>query len=263
MKEALFEHRFWLQVLGDHARFLLNNLSPKETQEVQHAQGFITRFDSLLAAACQDVGGDTLTTLTRQAQQAAVQLRDFKLHVQRRQLAGKIEIALPPTFLNHMLNELEEYLRILEALLNDGKVPVFHPVHHHLLWLLDASGHAAALDDRFDPVEKKWKKKAMKFTKTFEGLYLKSVETAAFLRTRLPEFPALARLNSESELAIKLFQGFLAELQEMELTNSVLDTISPLIVDHMYREECYYLTKLAQVTHGDLPDCDPAKPRME
>jgi hypothetical protein len=29
-EEALFEHRFWLQILGDHARFILNALSPKE-----------------------------------------------------------------------------------------------------------------------------------------------------------------------------------------------------------------------------------------
>lgn len=32
---ALFEHRFWLQVLGDHARFIFDTLSPQETEEIR------------------------------------------------------------------------------------------------------------------------------------------------------------------------------------------------------------------------------------
>jgi hypothetical protein len=38
---ALFEHRFWLQVLGDHSRFILYALSPKESSEIQTAEQFI------------------------------------------------------------------------------------------------------------------------------------------------------------------------------------------------------------------------------
>lgn len=47
--EALFEHRFWLQILGDHARFIFNGLSSKEAEDVQKANRFIQWFDGLLA----------------------------------------------------------------------------------------------------------------------------------------------------------------------------------------------------------------------
>ncbi|GAB6889346.1 DUF2935 domain-containing protein [Geobacillus stearothermophilus] len=39
---------------------------------------------------------------------------------------------------------------------------------------------------------------------------------------------------------------------------------SPLMADHMAREECYYLQKLAETT-GEVkaPACDPTKPRTQ
>lgn len=42
---ALLEHRFWLQILGDHARFLYHSLSPSEKGEIERAtlsEGFGT-----------------------------------------------------------------------------------------------------------------------------------------------------------------------------------------------------------------------------
>jgi hypothetical protein len=62
---------------------------------------------------------------------------------------------------------------------------------------------------------------------------------------------------------MKLFRKFLAELLEMELSSEVLDRITPLIPDHMAREECYYLMKLAASGLVPMPGCDPAKPRVE
>lgn len=44
---TLFEHQFWLQVLGDHSRFILNALSPKEVPLVQQTNRFINLFDNL------------------------------------------------------------------------------------------------------------------------------------------------------------------------------------------------------------------------
>ncbi|MGW5955706.1 DUF2935 domain-containing protein, partial [Bacillus mycoides] len=39
-ESALFEHKFWLKVLGDHAQFLLDALAPKETEDIQRAMYF-------------------------------------------------------------------------------------------------------------------------------------------------------------------------------------------------------------------------------
>ncbi len=140
---------------------------------------------------------------------------------------------------------------------------MYHELHHHLLWLLDAAGHAEAISSNLDGVEMKLKEKSHTFKKTFEAFYLKAVELAGYLRSNLTEFPALTKMNLDSELEIKLFQVFLEEIEELRLTKQALGTFAPLMADHMYREECYYLMKLAESTKLDPPNCDPAKPRLK
>jgi len=262
LNEIKFEHRFWLQVLGDHSRFIFQSLAPKEQEEIQLANGFIQQFDRFLEQARREQTVEEATQLSRQVYQPVLRLRDFKLHLIRRHLRGRISISLPPTFINHMVNELEEYVRILQSVISCGSVPVYHPVHHHQLWLSDAAGHAGSITADLDLVEKRLKEKSETFRKHFEDYYLKAVEMAGFLRTSLKEFPALNRLNSQAELEILLFQQFLQEIEELRLTDEALGILSPLMADHMYREECYYLTKLAQVTQVKQPDCNPTKPRQ-
>src|SRR4051794_32343969 len=109
---ARFEHRFWLQILGDHSRFIYEALAPIQIVEIEQASNFIQVFDALLEGA----NSTDLMQLTSQAEVEVVNLREFKLELIRKHLIGKIKIHLSPTFMNHMVNELEEYLRILNHL---------------------------------------------------------------------------------------------------------------------------------------------------
>lgn len=257
---ASFEHQFWLQVLGDHARFLLDSFVVTQKKDIEKAKQFQQIFDTLLRKAREQTD---LVSLTLEAEEYALELREFKLSIIRRQVVGKIKIHLPPTFINHMVNELEEYLLVLTYLKKKEKPPIFHELHHHLVWLLDAAGHAGAISDTLDPTEKQLKFKSDLFVKQFEDFYLKAVELSGYLRANIDSFPALEKMNKDVELEIELFRGFLAEVEEMELTNQMLSTFSALMADHMMREECYYLMKVAQSTNKEKPSCDPAKPRLE
>ncbi|KEQ22142.1 hypothetical protein ET33_27695 [Paenibacillus tyrfis] len=59
-----------------------------------------------------------------------------------------------------------------------------------------------------------------------------------------------------------LFMKFLSEVEDLTVGKELLGTLDQLFIDHMYREECYYLTKLFQASAGvPHPDCDPTKPR--
>ncbi|HEU4965675.1 MAG TPA: DUF2935 domain-containing protein [Bacilli bacterium] len=263
VEAALFEHRFWLQILGDHCRFIKGSLSVTEEEELQRVLMLQHVFDTYLERARRHLSPAEVQALSRDALQAAQELRTFKLHLLTRHLSGKIMLHLSPTFLNHMVNELEEYLRLLDSLVQGELPPRFHAVHHHLLWLPDASGHAGAVHDMTDAVEKDVRKKAQEFTKLFDELYFKSIEVANYMRTHLRDFPALARLNAQSALEIAVFQNFLREVEEMRVTDELLGTLTVLMADHMAREECYYLTKLAQVSAVDDPECDPTRPRHE
>lgn len=260
--ELLFEHRFWLQILGDHGRFILNELSPEETEEIKGARLFIETFDNLLQEAKANFGEEETIEFTRKIIKAAQELRAFKLNILRQHLIGRIKLGLSPTFINHMLNELEEYMRIMDCYIAK-KIPKDHPVHHHLLWLLDGSGHAAAIALSLDEVEGKLRRKAEEFNRNFQELYMKALEMAGYLRTKIESFPALKRFNLEAELEMKMFMAFLREVMELRLEKEALGTILPLMLDHMFREECYYLTKLSRDSEVKDPECDPTKPRLE
>ena len=259
----LFEHRFWLQILGDHSRFIFNALSPAEKCDSQEARRFIDMFDQLHCQARGINSYQQLNELTEYAVEYAKLLRCFKLEILRRHLTDKIVISLTPTFINHMVNELEEYLGILECLHAKQAPPLTHPIHHHLLWVSDAVGHAATLACSVDLVETDIKEVGECFARSFKELYLKAVEIKGYLRTGEQEFPALTRYNFQVEKEIRSFSGFLCELFDLVSNKEALGNLTPLIPDHMMREECYFLTKLAQVSEVKLPDCDPTRPRVE
>lgn len=261
--QALYEHRFWLQILGDHSRFILNTLSPLETQDAKTAETFIMSFDRLLEQARRAANAAEAAALNQPAYEWTVALRKFKLDLLERAILGKVKIMLTPTFLNHMVNELGEYLRILTELVAGKPVPAFDALHHDFLWLPDAVGHAATISVDLDTVEKRLIHKGQQFEVHFQQLYMKSIEMAGYMRTQLKDFPAFRRLHKEIDMEMKLFVGFLTELEEMELTAEVLDRINPLLPDHMMREECYYLTKLAQLGLVPRPDCQADKPRIQ
>ncbi|WP_099159695.1 DUF2935 domain-containing protein [Virgibacillus ndiopensis] len=261
LRSAAFEHQFWLQVLGDHARFIRDSLYPSEKEDIETATYFVHQFDQFLNQA-RSINETNAISIAEGAANAVEQLKAFKLSIIKRQLTSNFGIHLSPTFLNHMVNELEEYQLVLSYLLKGDVPPIFHELHHHLLWLMDASGHAGAINDRMDGVEKRLKEKSHNFTKHFDQFYLKAVELTGYLRANIESFPALYRFNSNVEIEMKLFKTFLGELEEMELSDQVLGTFSALMADHMAREECYYLIKLAESSNTAPPDCDPAKPRV-
>jgi hypothetical protein len=262
-QEALFELNFWLQVLGDHARFIHDSLAPSEKECIRQAKTFISMFDQLLALSRRQPAGDELMQLLHRANQAGTEIRELKLTLVREHLVGDVKITLPPTFISHMVNELEEALRVFSFFLKGEIPPTVHPLHHDLLWLLDAAGHAGAIDANLDQVEKKLKEKGREFTKDWEEFYLKAVEMAGYLRANVYSFPALSRFHKEIELEMEIFKSFLRELEEMRLNKETLGVLTPLMADHMAREECYYLMKLAETTEVKDPNCDPTKPRTQ
>jgi hypothetical protein len=260
-RAAHFEHLFWLQIMGDHARFLSQMIPVENQEDLQRAFQFRGLYDQLLGRVRKSPSDDILSNLTEEALQATLNFRTFKLYLLAKGLEGKLHIAT--TFINHMVNELEEYLRIINYL-QSGKVPpVGNPLHYHLLWLLDGVGHAATIAGSLDMIEKKFINKSREFQTIFENMYLKSVELAGYLRTGKEQFPALSRFNQDAALEMEIFKSFLEEILKLELNGELLGAFMPLMADHMVREECYYLLQLARSANIKTEECDPTKPRIE
>ncbi|EKN38649.1 hypothetical protein CFSAN001627_23679, partial [Clostridium botulinum CFSAN001627] len=83
---TLFEHHFWLQILGDHSRFILNSLSPKEKSFIEEANRFKNLFDNLLKKSKQSLSEEELFALNNHAYNVAMKIREFKLDIIDRQI---------------------------------------------------------------------------------------------------------------------------------------------------------------------------------
>ena len=260
---SIFEHRFWLQIMGDHARFLFYSLAPTEESHIQKANEFISIYDKLLEQSRKQLSPTEIKELDRMAYEITYQFRDFKLKLLAQSLTADVKLHLPPTFINDMLNELDEYILTINTLVN-GQIPLFHPIHYHLLWLTDAIGHSFAVTGTLDLVEKDLIDTSTRFEIQFTDLYLKSVMLNGYLRTNMVTFPALERFNEQVVTAIQAFIEFLEKIQDLRMDARVLGTMLPLMADHMSREECYYLVKLSQTAKSiRKPDCDPTRRRLE
>lgn len=260
---ALYEHRFWLQILGDHSRFIFMNLGVTEKSEIERADKFITEFDQLLGRAQQGLGSNDVGFFNKQVFTTVKRLKAFKLHLIRRHLTEKISIHMQPSFLNHMVNELEEYEIILRALESGRPLTKLHPIHYHLIWLLDAIGHAASLACAVDLAERDLRLESQNFEQDFIRFHNKAQELAGNLRTDVLDFPAFGYFNRQVNQVMLEFMSFLTDLRDLSIRKEVLGTLTPLTPDHMLREECYYLNKLAEITELQPSKCDPTAPRIE
>jgi hypothetical protein len=254
---------FWLQIMGDHARFINASLMPGDDNLVMIITNFTQLFDEMLEKARQgrglEAGGDLLGEITA----GVISLREFKRELLSGRLRNLPITSLTPTFYNHMLNELEQFLAILSIGPSEGPVKE-NIMGEHLLWSLDAAGHAAALAGDLDKVEYRLRGEAQLFLNRFDELYLKAVELTGYYRSNPSAVqPVLEAFNQEIVKSIQDFMGYLEELKEEILRDRALGRLSPLVPDHMYREACYYLHKVARFQTGiQKPECDPGRPRV-
>lgn len=177
---AISQHQFWFQILGDHSKFILGASPPSESEIAHTANYFRELFDSLLDRSRKNLNDKDLMELNNESLEAACKLRIFKLNILSSQLTKNIKFNLSSTFLNHMLNELEEYMIILNFLIKKEKY-VQHPLHFHLLWLSDGYAHVSILNSTLDMVEKESVNTVREYEQEFNTLYIKAVELMGYL----------------------------------------------------------------------------------
>lgn len=248
-----FENRFWLQILGDHMRFLLKSLPSKEIDLIERVDLKKKELDILLEQSRK------VAVETNLIMPLVEDVKELKLDILRKQIAGKIEINLPPTFINHMINEIETY----EKILRDPDM-VAHVLEDHYLWQADSKGHAIALLQMLDPTEKKLMKEIKKVKKAFACGFETTIEYIGYLRTGEIEFSAINKLNDEALLELLIFLKVLETMREERLDLKILGTLNVLLVDHIFRETVYAMKKILDFSGKklDMP-LDADRPRIE
>lgn len=254
------EDLFWLRILGDHAFFIMISLQESESKLKQQSKHYRDVFDNFLAQA-QLSNTTSIAKFHESVYKWVDSFKKFKLYLLELMLKREVKIDLVPTFINHMVNELEEYERILISYINKKRLPISTTIDQHLLWLLDASGHSSAIASSLDDTEFRLYQEAVEFKKNFQQLYLKAVEYKGFLRTNQP-FPSILSLDMEGSKEIIHFSHYMTELASLLRQNLALADISIYLLDHMLREECYYLQHINELNPSlDLKFCDFTRER--
>lgn len=238
------EHLHWLNILSHHLTFINDKLSISE-EEVHNMVAALQMEVAglIILATARDY--TAVEQVTRQALTFAESVGDLKKEILSRQLLLHIKLDLEPTFLNHMVNELMEYITILKEFLIEGKVNPKHVLHHHKLWLLDIEGHLGYIEKELDAVEKELKKIVHDEKHKFHHLFNKTLEFIGYLRAQR-DFPALANLTNEAYYETIAYLDFIDGLREGITNNFIEGRLEPLFLDHCILEQNYYLAKLKQ-----------------
>lgn len=279
--QSLRETWFWAEVFRDHSMFIFDGLAPDQGQLIHTAQFFKERLTSLAQeaqAAARSAGiagpagakvladgpdqallsglqGHELVrheqaaqALNRSLSETLPGLYEFKQELLQRKLDCKVTLNLGPALIAHMINELEESARVLGHMRDGAPLPPsMEALHHHLIWLPDASGHAIALHNGMDGVERDYREMTQRFADIFNGMHIKALELYSMLRVAPRMVGALRRLNKDSVAEIAVFRDFLAELREHLEGCEIMGTLMPLLADHMLREELYYMEKIMSI----------------
>jgi len=252
MEDINFENRFWLRILRDNVIFIINKLSTKHAPELQLAKDLKMRLIHALATVERGTRPEQLADIEALVLDVrALMIKVLGYHVDP---SVKMEISLNPTVINHMLNVLAEYLNILDRVQGrPSEVP--HILAPHELWLVNAASNSERIMSELDSVEVITKKAFKKQKKQFHMLHHKTEEFIKYVDRLNTEFPALSTLTQSAMTEIDIFNKLLTELLGLRLGKRVLGTVSPLLINHILRENAYYLRKLGSNV-GNAPLMD-------
>ena len=258
VKQEVFENRFWLRIMDDHLFIILDALNYREKDEIAAVRSLIKIFNDLLARVWEPLTDHQLQVLNREAFKAVQDIRQFKLRLLKRQLTGSIAMDITSGLTSRLINEAEYYLDILAAFLQNKEF-IIQPIQLHLLWLIDASGHAEIISNGFNYSNTDLKTITGFYQKEFINLYIRADEMKGFFRIGVKDFPSFDEFNDDVNQRLTEFTEFFVELNLKIVNDRVPSTVTSLVLDHMYREECYYLTELSKVSKIKAPACDPTE----
>jgi len=244
------EIEFWTRIMRDHAEFQFSGLSPNETEFINTAVCFMKLFERLyqeVSCNSSELPPSAFSNIIYKNKVAVMQFIEFKRKMMARLMKCSISLAMTPSFLNHMINEALEYYRVL--CIADGTIPynkVLENIRLHKVWLPDASGHASAIAGNLDPIEAELVKVAQDYAKRFDNLFKKAYEMYTMFERTCLEDGGLQHFNNEVIKTLEGFISYLEKIEKLRIECRVYSTglMTPLIPNHMIREEKYYIFRV-------------------
>lgn len=229
------EVAFWRGILRDHAVFARDSLGPLEREAVAEAEALRVELEGRPEERPLEATVEAAKALIAFQSQLLARLADCQL-----------TIHLHATDLAHMIREAEQFLRAV-GVLPQPAMPVSRLLHLHRFWLEDAAFHSTFLTGVLDFHEYLWRERFLQFERLLTHLFLKARhQRGVYERLGGQPFAAVDGLTEEADRAIGAHLRALERLEGLTARCEVEISASPLVADHMIREERHYLTKVSE-----------------
>jgi len=225
---AVAEHRFWSEILRDHADFFMMLMPGDPLRERrEEARVFRQAFDSHLRRA-GEMSKEDLPRANRETLDDVKRFIEWKMNMRTLQASGRIRSLVWPSFFQAAANEADHWRKRLERL-SKGE-PSLVRQETLDLWLADGAEHLSMIAHLLDPGETRLVHEAMEASKKF---------------ARLKATPELSPAQAEQAAQER-------HLLEARTRKAVVDArahsiIHPLMADHMVREGLRFIEELKKL----------------
>jgi len=122
---ALDEMRFWVQIMGEHAKFIRSGIDPSQETTFRDADAFAVEFDRLQRAVACTPPGDfsAVSALISEVIPRTVALRNFKAQLFKAISQCAAVAELPAALLDHIRREADFFLNNLYRAMGQPAVP--------------------------------------------------------------------------------------------------------------------------------------------
>lgn len=255
------ENRFWIQVMGENAEILYNRLIPERT-EAPRAKEFIRIFENLYNRIDKNMPAENLAQINRDAYAATRELRDLITGVLRSQVLNGIFINLKPMYINNLISLADQYLYLLESLLNN-RIPVYNPIEMDIFWLPIFYTETRLLTDALGDYPVELRERSQNLTYRI-NLFFQTAISLWTMYTRLgrSDFPIALEYRDGIRQLLLLFAELVVDVIGEERQKRLPGTLTLVDLDCMYRKVCYYTRQISGVDNKPMPACDPGSPRL-
>lgn len=244
MKPKLEVHdhyRLWLRVLQDHMIFIIKRSKLYD----EKAGEFLARLTQLKEQVMNGSPGD-MPRFNEEVIQIVEIIHEFKRTILAGLLSGPPQILLPPTFLSHMLNELEKFRFMIYYFKANGTLPPVNRLNDHELWLSDIAGHLGSIHDNLDPTEKLIRMRLHDQKKVFKALHHKALEFINYVKHGVVGGRHIDALTDQSVISTLAYLNLVNEIRQLRESNEALGVVDRHMLLHMIIEEVYYLKTLPE-----------------
>jgi hypothetical protein len=286
IRRSLEENRFWLRIMNEHALFLSEGFSRRDSDLIREANRFFTLFDQLLAELeSLPPSEEAVFRFNVRVIQAVKAFRDFKQEVLNLVILCRIVGFNLPLLIDHIRREAEFFITVLVKLNQGIDEPIAaEVVRENVFWLRIMADHSRFIRNLLDPSERQLVQASQEFAQDFDQLLAQARDLSSMIEGVSPvlvvvgghtlDEPSIIRLREAHErekereellapletpppTLIRFTQDVIEatrELRDFKQTATlllreckVLSILNPLLADHVRREAEKFLAVLAEL----------------